>query len=106
MRDLAIFQKAERNAEGDLIVKERLKVGVNTWNDKEVNVSALFAPGKRKSHNVKHLVIEARIADEQGPLENPAFPTDSDTADAALEQIEAEGLEPAWLSGPYNGDYP
>jgi len=88
MYDLAIFEECERNKDGDLIKKERLKVDANTWNDKEINVSSLFRPGKRKSHNVRQLVIEARIADKSGPLDNPAFPTDSDTADAALERIE------------------
>jgi len=92
MRELPIYKDAERNDEGDLIKKDD--------NGKETNVSKLFAPGKRKTSNVQMLVIEARLADANGPLDNPAFPMGDDTADKALTQMDSEGLDPAWLSGP------
>jgi len=93
MTDLAIFENAERNEEGDLIKTDEQG---NT-----VNVSNLFAPGKRKTSNVEMLVIEARIADEKPDKDmNPAFPMGDDTAIEALDRMDAEGLDPAWLSGP------
>ena len=92
MRELPIFKEAERNGDGDLIKKDS--------NGNETNVSSLFAPGKRKTSNVEMLVIEARLADKNGPLDNPAFPMGDDTAEEALARMDNEGLDPAWLSGP------
>jgi len=93
MRELPIFNDAERNGDGDLIKKD--------GNGKETNVSKLFAPGKRKTSNVEMLVIEARIADENpGKDMNPAFPMGDGTASEALDRMDSEGLEPAWLQGP------
>ena len=92
MKELPIFKDAERNDEGDLIKKDD--------NGNETNVSELFAPGKRKTSNVEMLVIEARLADENGPLDNPAFPMGDETAEEALARMDEEGLDPAWLSGP------
>lgn len=93
MRDLPIFKDAERDSDGDLIKKDS--------NGKETNVSKLFAPGKRKTSNVEMLVIEARIADEKPDKDmNPAFPMGDETASEALDRMDREGLEPAWLQGP------
>ena len=92
MPSLPIFEEAERNGDGDLIKKDD--------NGNETNVSELFAPGKRKTSNVEMLVIEARLADENGPLDNPAFPMGDDTAEEALARMDNEGIDPAWLQGP------
>jgi len=92
MKKLAIFQEASRNEKGDLIKKD--------GNRKKINVSKLFAPGKRQTSNVQILVAEARLADEKDGIDNPAFPVNERIANAALEQIDSEGIEPAWFSGP------
>jgi len=98
---LEVFDRAERNSDGDLVVTE--DDGVM---EHETNLTKLFQPGKRKTGNVEMLVIEARLADENPDKDrNPAFPVNSDVADEALERIEAEGLDPAWLQGPSNGSY-
>jgi len=92
MTDLPIFDEAERNSDGDLIKTDH--------NGHETNLTKLLQPGKRKTSNVEMLLIEARLADEKGPIENPAFPMGDDTADEALARMDEEGLDPAWLSGP------
>ena len=97
MIDLAIYKKATKNDDGDYTYKK------HTGN--EFNVSRLFRPGKRKTADVDMLVQEARLAEETADEDwNPAFPINSDVADRALERIEAEDLEPAWLLGPWEGN--
>ena len=91
-----IYERAEKNEDGDYILKK--------GHDWELNVSKMFRPGKRKTQNVQMLVIEARLADEKGELDNPAFPYNESVADRALSQLDDEGLEPAWLSGPHQGN--
>lgn len=95
-RELSIYQDAEKDDNGDYIQKK----GKNDF-----NVSRLFRPGKRKTGNVQMLVIEARLADEKPDKDrNPAFPVNGNIADEALDRIEAEGLDPAWLAGPWEGN--
>ena len=94
---LAIYDRAyKRDEHGDLIAKKETRVGTS-----EINVSKLFAPGKRKSNDVDLLVHEARIADDNPDADmNPAFPINETVADEALERMDAEDLKPAWLQGP------
>jgi len=87
MQDLPVFEQAERNSDGDLIVEKEGRLGTH-----DVNMSKMFEPGKRKTSNVDMLVIEARLADEKGPLDNPAFPMGEATADKALARIEVKAL--------------
>ena len=92
MADLAIYDGAKRNDEGDLIKTDE--------NGHETNLTKLFQPGKRKTSNVEMLLIEARQAERSGEVDNPAFPMGEDTADEALARMDEEGLDPAWLQGP------
>lgn len=92
---LAIYEGAERNAEGDVVVTKEGRLGTH-----EVNISKLFRPGKRKTSNVQMLLIEARMLDQGRDVENPAFPMGDNTAEKALELMDSEGIEPAWLQGP------
>ena len=97
MTNLELIDEAERNDDGDLVVKREGRFG----NEHDVNVSKLFRPGKRTKASVQWLVTEARLHHEQdGGLDNPAFPANGDVADKVLEQLEDEPYDPAWLSGP------
>ena len=97
MIELAIYKKASKNDDGDYTYTKET--------GGEVNVSRMFRPGKRKTGDVDMLVHEARLADEtSGEDWNPSFPINGDVADRALERIEAEDLEPAWLLGPWEGN--
>lgn len=100
--NVTLYDRATKNENGDYTFKRETD-GFGTI---EVNVSELFKPGRRKTSNVKILVAEARIyADrENGDGINPAFPTTNDVAEEALEKIENEGLDPAWLLGPHEGN--
>jgi hypothetical protein len=95
-RKLEIYERAEKNDDGDYILDKK------TYDQ---NVSKMFRPGKRKTNSVEQLLIEARLADEKPDKDrNPAFPINGDVADEALDRIEAAGLEPAWLHGPWEGN--
>ncbi len=99
---LAVFDEAETNSEGNKVVTREGRMGT----EHDVNLTTLFAPGRRKTGNVDMLLIEARLADENPDKDrNPAFPVNRDVADEALDRIESEGLEPAWLQGPSDGNY-
>jgi len=101
MSDLAIFDEAERNSDGDVIVKREGRFG----NEHDVNLTTLFQPGKRKKANVDFLVTEARLAHENPDKDrNPAFPVNERIADKVLERLEDEPYGPAWLEGPANRD--
>ena len=99
---LDVFDEAEENSDGDLVVTREGRMG----NEHDVNLTKLFRPGKRKTGNVDMLLIEARLADENPDKDrNPAFPVNGDVADEALDRMESERLEPAWLQGPSDGNY-
>jgi len=101
MSELDIFDEAERNDDGDLIVKREGRFG----NEHNVNLTHLFQPGKRKKADVNHLVTEARLAHENPDKErNPAFPVNERIADRVLERLEDEPYGPAWLEGPATRD--
>ena len=101
MSDLDIFDEGERNDDGDLIVKREGRFG----NVHDVNLTTLFQPGKRKKANVDFLVTEARLNYEQdGGLDNPAFPVNREVADKVTDKLEDEPYDPAWLDGPANRD--
>lgn len=101
MSDLPIFDEAERNSDGDLIVKREGRFG----NEHDVNLTRLFRPGKRKKADVDWLVMEARLAHENPDKDrNPAFPINEAVANKVLEQLEDKPYGPAWLEGPAERD--
>ena len=101
MPTLPIFDEAESNEDGDLVVERQGQLGTF-----EVNLSKMFRPGKRKTSNVQTLLIEARQAERTSDEDrNYAFPANSEIADEALDRMDEEGLEPAWLHGPSDGEY-
>jgi len=101
MTDLAIFEEAERNENGDLVVKREGRFG----NEHNVNLTTLFQPGMRKKASVDFLVTEARLAYENPDKDrNPAFPVNQRIADKVIERLEDEPYGPAWLEGPANRD--
>jgi len=102
MGDLPIFEEAERNEDGELVVKRNGRFG-----DKhEVSLTKLFQPGKRKTNSERMLKFEARRkADpEQDDPGNPAFPVTPELGKRVSEWCEEQGIEPAWVDGPAKRD--
>jgi len=101
MSELAIFEEAERNSDGDLVVKREARFG----GEHDVNLTNLFQPGKRKKADVDWLVKEAELAHENPDKErNPAFPVNERIAEKVLDRLEDEPYGPAWLEGPAKRD--
>jgi len=102
MVDLQIFDLAERNEDGELIVKREGRFG----NKHEVSLTKLFQPGKRKSNNPRLLKIEAQMrADpDKSTPDNPAFPVTPELGKQVSEWCEEQGIEPAWVDGPAERD--
>jgi hypothetical protein len=98
-----IYDEAERNEDGDLVV---VKESRNEVVDDTVNLSKLFAPGKRRTNSEKMLKFEAKRKadpDEKTPP-NPAFPVTPELGEKIAEWCDKNGLEPAWLDGPVERD--
>jgi len=102
MSNLDIFDEAERNDDGDLIVKREGRFG----SEHDVNLTTLFQPGKRKTSSEQMLKIEASMkADPDKPTpDNPAFPTSPELGDKIAEWCDENDIEPAWLDGPADRD--
>lgn len=102
MSDLPIFEEAERNEDGELIVKRNGRFG----NKHEISLTKLFQPGKRKTNSKKMLKFEARMkANPDKPTpDNPAFPVTPELGKQVSEWCEEQGIEPAWVDGPAERD--
>lgn len=77
---------------GDVMAKVPMPKG----RSKTINLTHRFQNAPRRTSNVDILLIEAEILDDTGTVENPARPINPAVKEAALERIDAEGLEPAW----------
>lgn len=99
MSNLDIFERAERNGDGELVVERESNSGLV---DEVVNLTRLLRPGKRKTSNAKMLKIEAKMkADPDKPTpDNPAFPTTPELGKQIAEWCDKNDIEPAWLDGP------
>jgi len=99
MSNLDLFDRAERNSDGDMVVKR--EVNTELFDD-VVNLTNLFQPGKRKTSNERMLKIEAKLkANPDKPTpENPAFPTTPELGQKVSAWCDEQGIEPAWLDGP------
>lgn len=98
MSDLPIFDEAERNEDGELIVKRSGRFG----NKHNISLTKLFNPGKRKTNDERMLKFEAKKKadpDKDDPG-NPAFPVTPELGKRVSEWCEEHGIEPAWIDGP------
>jgi len=97
---------AERNDDGRLIWEKSIGSAAGGSKTREIDVTALLNPGPRKTGNIDHLVIEAKLHERGEGGGNPAKPVDSDIAKRAIERLDEEGLEPAWRQVDELGDFP
>ena len=90
-------EQAERNDNGELVHKTEYTHKQGHTVTEKVNLTKLLNPGKRTTGDVNILVHEAEQAesDRKGP-ENPAWPTNGEIANEAIQKIVDKGLEPAW----------
>jgi len=99
MTNLDIYNRAERNDDGDLVVTRESNSDLV---DETTNLTHLFTPGKRKSNSERLLKVEAAMrADPDKPTpDNPAFPVTPELGKKISEWCEEQGIEPAWVDGP------
>ncbi|AGM11103.1 hypothetical protein M196_gp08 [Halorubrum tailed virus 4] len=90
------IEQAERNDDGDLIFEKTVPTPGGGTTTVDVNVTTMYQPGPRRTSSVEMLRVEAELVDEGKELDNPAKPSNGDVAKQAIEQIEGEGLTPAW----------
>jgi hypothetical protein len=97
-------EQAERNDNGDLVHETEYTHKQGHTVTERVNLTKLLNPGQRTTGDVDILVHEARQAesDRHGP-ENPAWPTNGDIANEAIQKIVDEGLTPAWKDSDVPG---
>lgn len=91
-----IIEKAERDEHGRLICEREVAAAGGGTRTEEIDATALFAPGVRKTGDVDMLLIEAKQAERGDHGGNPAKPASAEVAKTAIERIEEAGLEPAW----------
>jgi len=91
-----LYEQADRNDDGDLIIERE-----GRFDSHDVNLSSLFQPGVRKTSNPAILKVEAKHAADPGKsVDNPAFPVSEDLAGKIAEWCEKNDLKPAWVDGP------
>jgi len=100
-----LIEEATENDDGDLIYEREIPGPQGTTQTEEINVSALFTPGQRKTGSVEHLLVEARLYDEEEGNGNPAKPVNAEVAKQALGRMEQEGIEPAWRQVENAGEF-
>lgn len=92
-----MLQDATKNEDGDLIYKREFTGPEGGNRKQEVNCTAIYSPGRRKSGDIEMLVLEAEMAADGVELGNPAFPTNGEIAEQVHDRLDGE-IEPAWIA--------
>lgn len=89
-------EKGERNDDGELVYTKVKKKRSGETTELEINLSKLLSPGERNTANEEILRIEAELVADGVELGNPATPTNHRVAKRVIENLESDGLQPAW----------
>lgn len=92
-----MLKAATKNEDGDLIYTQETKGPSGGNRKQEVNCTAIYSPGRRKTSDVEMLVMEAEMAADGKDLGNPAFPTSGEIAEQVHDRLDDE-IEPAWIA--------
>lgn len=91
-----MLRDATKNEDGDLTYEREYTGPAGENRRQEVNVTAIYSPGRRKSSDVDLLLLEAELAADGKDLGNPAFPTSEDVATQVHDRLP-EDVRPAWI---------
>jgi hypothetical protein len=68
----------------------------DTTVEREMDLTAMYAPAPSTTNDVEILLIEAQIVADGGTLENPHVPATEDVLEEAERRFENEPYDPVW----------
>jgi len=96
LSDPSIDDADDYTDDGEAVAEMTVQTGPDTWGEFEVNLTRLFRTAPSTTGDVDLLEIEAELAAERGPPDNPHIPTSTDVLDALRERLDGTKLRPAW----------